>query len=75
MYIFNSGYASSSQNYTFWLDDTRGYGTHVVGVISGLEYGVAPRANLISVKVHSKSASTGAIERRPSCTFLLGLRL
>jgi serine protease len=32
--------------------DTNGHGTHVAGIIGGLQNGVAKRANLISVKVH-----------------------
>lgn len=33
------------------MDDVHGHGTHVAGIIGAKDCGIAPRANLINVKV------------------------
>lgn len=46
-----SSYGSSSQNTTDNAQDGGGHGTHVAGIIAGKHYGVAKKANLVSVQV------------------------
>jgi subtilisin family serine protease len=57
--------AETGKNNIFWEENTdlHGHGTHVAGIIGGLNIGVANKVNIVSVKVLSKegSGSTTAI--------------
>jgi subtilisin family serine protease len=46
-------FASGNESLSEGCVDTNGHGTHVAGIVGGLENGVSKQANLISVKVHS----------------------
>lgn len=46
-----SSYGSSSQEKSENTEDGGGHGTHVAGIIAGKHYGVAKKANLVSVQV------------------------
>lgn len=46
-----SSYGSSSQEKSDNTEDGGGHGTHVAGIIAGKHYGVAKKANLVSVQV------------------------
>ena len=43
------------------VGDLRGHGTHVAGIIGAKQYGVAPGATVVNVKVHS-SAGVNALD-------------
>lgn len=53
------GYNALAKN-NVAFDDTDGHGTHVAGTIGSRAYGVAKKANLMSVKVFSGGAGSHA---------------
>lgn len=55
--------------------DTNGHGTHVAGIIGGLENGVAKNANLISVKVHDTDHGSRLSNVLAGIDFVMGDKL
>jgi serine protease len=55
--------------------DTHGHGTHVAGIIGGLQHGVAKRVNLISVKVYDTDKGGSLSTVLAGLDYVLGRKL